>query len=223
MADQIGVVSAERIAAEMRAVLTGPRRSQALRQLIELRLAEIILPEATPEEPNWSRAQRLLDASATTSVAPPLAAVLSSFVDADTARRRCRAWKLSNRETTLCCWLIERTGDLFTAPRRPWPRVQELLVHPDVGELLHWHDALASVDGRATAPLGWVRDKLALPANVLNPPPLLTGDDLAAAGFQPGPQFKNLLQTVRDAQLEGDVATTEEALALARGLLEAKE
>ena len=48
------------------------------------------------------------------------------------------------------------------------------------------------------------------------PRPLLTGDDLIAAGYTPGPQFKEMLQAAEDAQLEGAVATPEEALALIR-------
>ena len=47
------------------------------------------------------------------------------------------------------------------------------------------------------------------------PPPLVTGDDLTAAGLNPGPVFKRVLDAVYDAQLEDRVRTTEEALALA--------
>lgn len=51
------------------------------------------------------------------------------------------------------------------------------------------------------------------------PPPLITGDDLAAAGYKPGPLFKRLLDAVYDAQLENQVTSREEALALARSLV----
>jgi poly(A) polymerase len=47
------------------------------------------------------------------------------------------------------------------------------------------------------------------------PPPLVTGDDLTAAGVTPGPVFKRMLDAVYDAQLEDRVRTKEEALALA--------
>jgi hypothetical protein len=62
------------------------------------------------------------------------------------------------------------------------------------------------------------RAKLALPASELNPPPLITGDDLKAAGIPPGPEFRALLEGVRDAQLLKQIATREEALALAQQL-----
>lgn len=48
------------------------------------------------------------------------------------------------------------------------------------------------------------------------PEPLLTGDDLIAAGFKPGPLFKKLIDAVYDEQLEGRVGTKNEALAFAR-------
>ena len=50
------------------------------------------------------------------------------------------------------------------------------------------------------------------------PPRLLTGRDLIAAGYQPGPEFGRILNAVEDAQLEGRVRTREEALEFARQL-----
>ena len=48
----------------------------------------------------------------------------------------------------------------------------------------------------------------------LRPPRLLTGHDLIAAGYEPGPEFSKLLEMVEDAQLEGAVRTREEAMEL---------
>ncbi len=45
-------------------------------------------------------------------------------------------------------------------------------------------------------------------------PPLLTGDDLLAAGMRPGPEVGNALRMVREAQLRGTCATRAEAFAL---------
>jgi len=47
------------------------------------------------------------------------------------------------------------------------------------------------------------------------PPPLVTGDDLTAAGMKPGPVFKRVLDAVYDAQLEDRVRTKQDALQLA--------
>ena len=44
----------------------------------------------------------------------------------------------------------------------------------------------------------------------------MTGADLIAAGYKPGPQFKELLTAVEDAQLDGSISTKEEAMELVR-------
>ncbi len=48
----------------------------------------------------------------------------------------------------------------------------------------------------------------------IRPKLLLTGADLIAAGYRPGPAFKGMLEVAEDAQLEGAVTTREEALRL---------
>ena len=47
----------------------------------------------------------------------------------------------------------------------------------------------------------------------LIPPPLVTGRDLIALGWTPGPRFGTILESVQTAQLEGTLTTTEQALA----------
>lgn len=47
----------------------------------------------------------------------------------------------------------------------------------------------------------------------LIPPPLVTGHDLMALGWKPGPHFGPVLEAVQTAQLEGTLTTTDEALA----------
>ena len=51
-------------------------------------------------------------------------------------------------------------------------------------------------------------------ADELNPPPLLTGDDLIAHGVPRGKEYHTLLEAVRDAQLNKTISTRTEALAL---------
>lgn len=50
------------------------------------------------------------------------------------------------------------------------------------------------------------------PAESFRPDPLIKGDDLIAAGYQPGPRFKEILSAVEDAQLEGRLDSREKAL-----------
>ena len=48
----------------------------------------------------------------------------------------------------------------------------------------------------------------------IKPRLLLTGEDLIAAGYRPGPRFREMLTVAEDAQLEGSVTTRDEAIRL---------
>ncbi len=50
----------------------------------------------------------------------------------------------------------------------------------------------------------------------LRPPRLVTGDDLIAAGYAPGPDFSRMLEVAEDAQLEARIHNKEEGLELVR-------
>ena len=83
---------------------------------------------------------------------------------------------------------------------------------------LHRLDCVAS-NGR-TESYEFVRQKLAeLSTEALHPPRLVSGRDLIAAGYVPGPQFSKALEAVETAQLDGEIHTREEALAVARRAL----
>jgi poly(A) polymerase len=45
---------------------------------------------------------------------------------------------------------------------------------------------------------------------------LVSGEDLIAAGYKPGPRFKEILSAVEDAQLEGRLQSREQALEYVR-------
>ena len=55
-----------------------------------------------------------------------------------------------------------------------------------------------------------------IPTSEVKPDPLLTGKDLIAMGFSPGPIFKKILGEAYDAQLEGKITTKEEAITWAK-------
>jgi len=61
----------------------------------------------------------------------------------------------------------------------------------------------------------YVRERWqATPEETVRPQPLITGRELITAGYQPGAAFKPMLRAVEDAQLEGVIATSAEAMAL---------
>ena len=93
--------------------------------------------------------------------------------------------------------------------------LKRFLRMPDFAEHLELHrlDTL-SASGRLEN-YELVKRKLAeFPEERLRPAPLVTGADLIAAGYQPGPMFSKMLAAVEDAQLEGRICTTEEAMAM---------
>jgi poly(A) polymerase len=63
----------------------------------------------------------------------------------------------------------------------------------------------------------FVRERsLSMPEEAVRPRPIITGRELIAAGYRPGPIFKEMLRAVEDAQLEGAISTAEEAMNLVR-------
>ncbi len=80
---------------------------------------------------------------------------------------------------------------------------------------LHRADSLASHGNLST--YNFIREKLAeTPPQNLRPRPLITGDDLIAAGYRPGPRFREILGRVEDAQLEGRLESHDAALEFVR-------
>jgi tRNA nucleotidyltransferase (CCA-adding enzyme) len=53
--------------------------------------------------------------------------------------------------------------------------------------------------------------------------PALTGEDLKGMGLKPGPLFGDILETVRDARLDGQVSTRQEEVALVQAMLASGE
>ena len=80
---------------------------------------------------------------------------------------------------------------------------------------LHRLDCLSS--HRNLDAYNFVRKFIAeTPAEQVRPPRLLSGEDLKALGYPPGPRFKEILAALEDAQLNGTIHNREEALRLIR-------
>ena len=105
----------------------------------------------------------------------------------------------------------------------PWMRpstLKPVLAHLGIGELLALHRADAEAWGRSVEHVEFCERKLRewSPAE-LEPPPLITGDDLREMGIKQGPIYKRLLDAVRAAQLDGVVTTKKQAIELVKRLL----
>ncbi len=217
MAPEITVVSSERIGAEMQRALTDAHRSRAVRLLLETGLAAVILPEIVPQGPEQEacleRSLAALDRLVEPGFPLVLAALLYPRLDAAGALAVCRRWRLSNAQADRCAWLVEHGAALRDAPSVPWSRLQPLLIAEGIEDLLALEEAAALAAGNATDHVAWCRQRLAQPRETLDPPPLLTGDDLLRHGLAAGPIYRVLLDEVRRAQLDGQLDSREAALA----------
>jgi poly(A) polymerase len=219
MASEITVVSPERIAGEMQRMLMDRHRSRGVRLLLETGLAAAVLPEIVPagqeHQSRLEQALAVLDRLAEPSVPLALAALLAARVDASGAVAVCRRWRLSNAQTDRVGWLVEHCAALRDARNVAWSTLQKVIVADGIEELLALEEATVPAAGGDTSHVAWCRSLLQQPREVLDPPPLLTGDDLLRHGIPAGPIYRVILEEVRTAQLDGEIHSQEEALELA--------
>jgi len=127
----------------------------------------------------------------------------------------CRRFRFSNENTHQILALVENHMRFADAPRMKASTLKRFFRLDHFAEhlALHRMDCLAA-HGNLDI-WHFVRERYeATPAEAVRPAPLLTGRDLIAAGYEPGPPFHQMLQAVEDAQLEGEITTADEALAL---------
>lgn len=223
MADQLTAVSSERITAEMQRMLVDPHRLRALRLLRETGLAEVVFAGINlRNEAAWDLALRTADRLAAPGFALALAAVLGELSDAKTAGKLGQKWRLSNEVLRRLTWLVSHRGDLSGAAGRLWSRLQPLLIHPGAADLVALCAARAEIGQFESADVDFCRQRLAWPAERLDPPQLISGDDLLARGVPQGSVYRELLSAVRDAQLQGDICTPSEAFELVDRLLRSR-
>jgi poly(A) polymerase len=129
----------------------------------------------------------------------------------------CRRFRFSNDETRQTLALVENHMRFADAPRMKASTLKRFfrLERFDEHLALHRMDCLAGSGNLEH--WEYVRERrAAMPEEAVRPRPLITGRELIAAGYKPGAGFKQMLRAVEDAQLEGTIATAEEALGLVR-------
>jgi len=126
-------------------------------------------------------------------------------------------WRFSREQIDQIEALVAHHMRFKDVPHMKESTLKHFLRLPDFAEHLELHrlDVLAS--NRHLDTWQYVKEKLAdLSAADLKPPRLLTGADLIAAGYEPGPLFSEILSAVEDAQLEGRIRTAGEAMKFVR-------
>ncbi|MGB6431895.1 MAG: CCA tRNA nucleotidyltransferase [Candidatus Acidiferrales bacterium] len=129
----------------------------------------------------------------------------------------CRALRFSNDDTEQIEALVAnhlRFKDVFQmrpATLKRFVRLPRFEEHLE----LHRLDCLSS--HRNLDAYEFVRRFIAeTPPDEVRPQRLVTGEDLKEMGFPPGPLYKEILQAVDDAQLDGELKDREQALELVR-------
>jgi len=133
------------------------------------------------------------------------------------AEEICRRLRFSNDDTEQILALVDNHMRFAHATRMSESTFKKFVRMPHFEEHLELHklDCLGSHGNLAS--YNFTREKMsALPEAEIRPRPLLTGDDLIAAGYAPGPRFKEILSAVEDAQLDGRLESRESAMDLVR-------
>lgn len=224
MAHLVIAVSPERIASELRAMTERTGRERALVLLAETGLAREVLPELIPTRgtagESWAL-QAAVVGALDEPVLPQALAMLASDLDAASAARIAGRLRLSNQECKAIAWLhaaMSEFGPATHLARRPWSMLQPWVADPRaplLADLLRARAAHGLGDADAAA---WFTAQLTRPRSELDPPPLLTGNDLLAAGVPAGRSIGQALARARTLQLDGVITTKVQALAAVRSL-----
>ncbi len=235
MAEQIHVVSAERISQELRRMLVHSHRHRAIELCLSVALLPQILPELMPvvESPDaWQQVLAKLRLLQAPTFPLAWAALLECTMEkisqshggdrAEVSALQAieaigRRLKFSNKEIEDAAWLLKHRRALDNASGKTHAQLKRVLAEPLAQELISLIRVRDLAAGRSPADALFCDDFLTSTSmELLNPQPLINGNDLQKAGLKPGPRFKEILDEVRDAQLNGEIDSFVAALELAQ-------
>jgi poly(A) polymerase len=133
------------------------------------------------------------------------------------AEEICRCLRFSNDDTEQVLALVDNHMRFGHVSRMKESTLKRFLRLPKFDEHLALHRADCLGSHRSLTTYEFVQQKRAeIPPEKMRPSPLVTGDDLIAAGHKPGPRFREILNAVEDAQLEGRLPSRDAALDFVR-------
>jgi poly(A) polymerase len=133
------------------------------------------------------------------------------------AEEICRRLRFSNHDTEQILALVANHMRFAHVPQMKESTFKRFVRLPRFEEHLELHrlDCRAS-HGDLTS-YEFTRERIAsIPPEAIRPTLLVSGDDLIAAGYAPGPRFREILSVVEDAQLEGRLQSKETAMKYVR-------
>lgn len=127
----------------------------------------------------------------------------------------CRRFRFSNENTDQIAALVANHMKFKDVLKMKPATLKKFVRQPRFEEHLDLHrlDCLSSHGNLQN--YEYTRDFIrSTPPEEVRPPRLLTGDDLKAMGFAPGPAFSEILDAVENAQLDGKIADRSQAIRL---------
>ena len=129
----------------------------------------------------------------------------------------CRRLRFSNHDTEQILALIANHMRFAQTPRMKESTFKRFVRMPRFEEHLELHRLDCRASHGDLSSYQFTRERIAsIPQEAIRPIPLVSGDDLIAAGYEPGPRFKEILSLVEDAQLEGRLPSKESAMEYVR-------
>lgn len=220
-AGAVAEVSAERIADEMRKLLTGPRPGTGIRLMVDTGLLGTLLPEL-PGDATRSTAADALDCLGGTGVPERWAlgwVLLLWPLGEEGARDVMNRLRHSRRMTVEVSASVAIGQALGRTDPGDVVAVKRLLRREQAPRAIAALAMRRLVQGLDAGAAAWARAMLEVWSQEdLHPPRLVTGDDAMASGVSRGPGLAQALVLVEDAQLRGVVTTRDQALEMLRAL-----
>ncbi len=219
-APNITSISGERIFDELSKMLTLASAPDAMRKLEKLSLARAILPELFEKSETWNITLRRVKAVAKKrTVGLTLGAMLVDLPSA-TIRAIIRRWGASNDLRDELCFYCQHLGDWRAAAEMPLCEFKRLMANPHFESLRSlWFFEERMDTRKKTQSRRIARRAAAIPKSRIAPPPFVTGSDLIRIGLTEGPRLGRILKRLYDAQLNEQVTSRRQALAMGRRLI----
>jgi len=129
------------------------------------------------------------------------------------AQEICRRMRFSNYDTEQITALVKNHMRFAQVMQMKESTFKKFVRLPRFGEHLELHRLDCRASHGNLASYEFTREKMAtMTPEAIRPQPLLSGDDLIAEGYEPGPRFKEILAAVEDAQLDGRLWSVGQAL-----------
>jgi poly(A) polymerase len=133
------------------------------------------------------------------------------------AEEICRRLRFANDDTEQILALIANHMRFTHVPQMKDSTFKRFVRLPRFEEHLELHRMDCQASHGDLTSYQFTRERIAaISPEAIRPVPLVSGDDLIAAGYVPGPRFKEILSQVEDAQLEGRLNSTEGAMEFVR-------